>query len=62
MKEEKWKVEKISGDDSIDVSLDFGGIMFMEKSLKEVLSDLWEEVDNVKKIINFKLIEWNNFC
>lgn len=60
LKEEKRKVEKTSGDDSTDASPDLGGTMSTEKSSKEVLSDLREEVDNVKKIINFKLTELNN--
>lgn len=60
LKEEKRKVEKTSGDDSTDASPDLGRTMSTEKSSKEVLSDLREEVDNVKKIINFKLTELNN--
>ena len=60
LKEEKRKVEKTSGDDSTDASPDLGGTMSTDKSSKEVLSDLREELDNVKKIINYKLTELNN--
>ena len=60
LKEEKRKVEKTNGDDSTDASPDLGGTMPTDKSSKEVLSDLREEIDNVKTIINYKLTELNN--
>ena len=60
LKEEKRKVEKTSGNDSTDSSPDLGGRMSTDKDSKEVLSDLREEVDNVKKIINCKLTELNS--
>ena len=60
LKEEKGEVKKTSGDDSTDASPDLGGTMSMDKNSKEVLSDLREEIDNVKKIINYKLTELNN--
>lgn len=60
LKEEKRKVEKTSGDDSNDASPDRCGRMSADKDSKEVLSDLREEVDNVKKIINYKLTELNS--
>ena len=60
LKEEKRKVENTSGDDSTDASLDLAGRMSTDKDSKEVLSDLREEVDNVKKIINYKLTELNS--
>lgn len=60
LKEEQRKVEKTSGDDSTDASPDLGGRMSTDKDSKEVLSDLRQEVDNVKKIINYKLTELND--
>ena len=60
LKEEQRKAEKTSGDDSTDASPDLGGRISRDKDSKEVLSDLREEVDNVKKIINYKLTELNS--
>ena len=60
LKEEQRKAEKTSGNDSTDASPDLGGRISRDKDSKEVLSDLREEVDNVKKIINYKLTELNS--
>ncbi|KAJ7372410.1 hypothetical protein OS493_018913 [Desmophyllum pertusum] len=59
-KEETKKVEKAHGDDTTDAYPYLGGRTPTDSDSKEAVSSLREEVDNVKKIINYKLTELNN--
>lgn len=54
------KVEKTPEDDKTDAGPHLGERLSKDRNSKEVVGGLRDEVDNVKKIINYKLTELNN--
>ena len=54
------KVEKTLGDDTTDAVSHRGERLSADRDSKEIVGGLRDEIDNVKKIINYKLTELNN--